>query len=242
MPRFYCPPPLPLCGSFDLPADAAHHAARVLRLREGEAVEIFDGAGQARTGVLTEIAGKRVVVGELADSSVERESPLRVVLAQGLPSGDKLDWVIQKATELGVSEIQPLATARCVVKLSAERAAKRQEHWQQIAISACEQCGRNVLPVIHPPQDLAKWVAQPRAADDTKLILLPEGASSLHAQAQPAGAVVLLIGAEGGFTDTESQLALHHGYTPIRMGQRVMRTETAAIAGIAALQMAWGDF
>jgi 16S rRNA (uracil1498-N3)-methyltransferase len=242
MPRFYCPPPLPLTGSFDLPADAAHHAARVLRLREGDEVEIFDGAGQARTGVLIEIAGKRVVVGELADSTVERESPLRVVLAQGLPSGDKLDWVIQKATELGVSEIQPLATARSVVKLSAERAAKRQEHWQKIAISACEQCGRNVLPIIHPPQDLAKWVAQPRPAEDHKLILLPEGASALRAQAQPTGAVVLLIGAEGGFTDAESDLALQHGYTPIRMGQRVMRTETAAIAGIAALQMLWGDF
>lgn len=242
MPRFYCPPPLPLTGSFDLPADAAHHAARVLRLREGDAVEIFDGAGQARTGVLVEIAGKRVVVGELADSTLERESPLRVVLAQGLPSGDKLDWVIQKATELGVSEIQPLATARSVVKLSAERAAKRQEHWQQIAISACEQCGRNVLPVIHPPQDLAKWVAQPRPVEDHKLILLPECAISLHAQAQPTGAVVLLIGAEGGFTDTERDLALQHGYTPIRMGKRVMRTETAAIAGLAALQMLWGDF
>lgn len=242
MPRFYCSSPLPLTGSFDLPADAAHHAARVLRLREGDAVEIFDGAGQARTGVLVEIAGKRVVVGELADSTLERESPLRVVLAQGLPSGDKLDWVIQKATELGVSEIQPLATARSVVKLSAERAAKRQEHWQQIAISACEQCGRNVLPIIHPPQDFTKWVAQPRPAEDHKLILLPEGASSLHAQAQPTGAVVLLIGAEGGFTDAESDLALQYGYRPIRMGKRVMRTETAAIAGIAALQMLWGDF
>lgn len=242
MPRFFCPPPLPLTGTFDLPDDAAHHAGRVLRLKVGDEVEIFDGEGQARTGVLVEIAGKRVVVGELADSTVVRESPLRVVLAQGLPSGDKLDWVIQKATELGVSEIQPLATARSVVKLSAERAAKRQEHWQQIAISACEQCGRNGLPVIHPPQDLAKWLAQPRPAEDHKLILLPEGASSLHAQAQPTGAVVLLIGAEGGFTDTESDLALQHGYVPIRMGKRVMRTETAAIAGIAALQMLWGDF
>lgn len=242
MPRFYCPPPLPLTGSFDLPADAAHHASRVLRLREGDEVEIFDGAGQARTGILVEIAGKRVVVGELTDSTLVRESPLQMVLAQGLPSGDKLDWVIQKATELGVTEIQPLATARSVVKLSADRAAKRQEHWQQIAIAACEQCGRNVLPVIHPPQDLSKWLSLPRPADDSKLILLPEGSSSLHTQAKPTGKVVLLIGAEGGFTETESDLALQHGYTPIRMGQRVMRTETAAIAGIAALQMLWGDF
>ncbi len=240
MPRFYCPPPLPLSGVFELPADAAHHAARVLRLRAGDEVEIFDGVGQARTGVLLEITGKCVRIGDLADSTLVRESPLRVVLAQGLPSGDKMDWLIQKATELGVCEIQPLATTRSVVKLTAERAAKRQEHWQQIAISACEQCGRNVLPVIHPPQDLARWLARPGA--DTKLILLPEGASSLHAQPQPTGTVSLVIGAEGGFTDTESDLALQHGYTPIRMGKRILRTETAAIAGLAVLQMLWGDF
>ncbi len=242
MPRFYCPSPLPLTGAFDLPADAAHHAARVLRLKMGDVVEIFDGEGQARTGVLIEISSKRVVVGELEDSSAKRESPLHIVLAQALPSGEKMDWVIQKATELGVSEIQPLTSTRSVVKLSAERAAKRHEHWQQIAISACEQCGRNILPMIHPLQDLAAWLAKPRADADSHFILLPQGANSLHAQSKPTGKVMLLVGAEGGFTAIESDLAQQHGYTPIRMGHRVMRTETAAIAGMAALQMQWGDF
>lgn len=242
MPRFYCPPPLPLTGTFDLPDDAAHHAARVLRLKVGDEVEIFDGEGHARRGVLIEISSKRVVMGELADSSVERESPLRIVLAQALPSGDKLDWVVQKATELGVSEIQPLSSTRSIVKLSPERAAKRGEHWLQVAIAACEQCGRNSLPVIHPLQELTVWLENTPVDADSCFILLPQGASSLHAQSQPKSKAVLLVGTEGGFTEAESDLALQHGFTPIRMGKRVMRTETAAIAGVAALQMLWGDF
>jgi 16S rRNA (uracil1498-N3)-methyltransferase len=242
MPRFYCPPPLPLTGTFDLPDDAAHHAVRVLRLKVGDSMEIFDGEGRARRGVLIAISSKHAVMGELVDSSVERESPLHIVLAQAMPSGDKLDWVIQKATELGVNEIQPLSSTRSVVKLSAERAAKRSEHWLQVAIAACEQCGRNNLPVIHPLQELTVWLEKTPADADGRFILLPQGASSLHAQSPPTDKAVLLIGAEGGFTEAESDLALQHNYTPIRMGKRVMRTETASIAGIAALQMLWGDF
>lgn len=240
MPRFYCPSTLPLSGEFSLPPEAAHHAARVLRLRVGENVEIFDGLGQARSGVIADICGKHVTVGELTDRSDNCESPLSITLAQSLPSGDKMDWVIQKATELGVAAIQPLASARSVVKLSAERAAKRQEHWQQVAISACEQCGRNQLPLIHPVQDLADWVSQHRAA--RRYIFLPQGAQALQDQPAPDGPVELLIGAEGGFTEAESALALHHGYTPIRLGPRILRTETAALAGITALQYQWGDF
>ena len=125
MPRFYCPPPLPLSGLFDLPPEAAHHAARVLRLREGDRVEMFDGMGNECHGVISEVGGKRVVVGRIAAADADRESPLRVVLAQALSSSEKMDWVVQKATELGVAEIQPLDTERSVAKLSAERAAKR---------------------------------------------------------------------------------------------------------------------
>ena len=242
MPRFYCPPPLPLSGSFDLPPDAAHHAARVLRLREGDALQIFDGIGQECHGVITELSGKRVVVGDLAAVSVERESPLPVLLAQALSSSEKMDWVIQKATELGATEIQPLATERSVAKLSAERAAKRTEHWQQVVISACEQCGRNVLPKIHAPLDIMVWLQQMKAVADAKFILLPEGATSLQSQPKPQGQAVLLIGAEGGFTKAESDFALQCGFAPIRMGTRVLRTETAAVAGLAALQTLWGDF
>lgn len=244
MPRFYCPPPLPLGGSFDLPPDAAHHAARVLRLREGNRVEIFDGLGNECHGVIAELGGKRVVVGEIAAVNANRESPLPVMLAQALSSSEKMDWVIQKATELGVTEIQPLDTERSVARLSPERAAKRLEHWRQVAISACEQCGRNVLPEIHAPLDIMAWlqqglVQQPPAA---KFILLPQGAASLHSQPKPQGKVVLLIGAEGGFTQAESDSALRCGFTPVRLGARVLRTETAAVAGLAALQTLWGDF
>jgi 16S rRNA (uracil1498-N3)-methyltransferase len=242
MPRFYCPPPLPSSGSFDLPPDAAHHAARVLRLREGDPVQIFDGLGNERHGVIAELGGKRVVVSGIIAVDDDRESPLNVLLAQALSSSEKMDWVIQKATELGVTEIQPIDTERSVARLSAERAVKRLEHWQQVAISACEQCGRNVLPQIHAPLDIMVWLQKMQMLSDVKFILLPQGAASLHAQAKPQGRIALLIGAEGGFTQAESDSALRCGFTAIRMGARVLRTETAAIAGLAALQTLWGDF
>jgi 16S rRNA (uracil1498-N3)-methyltransferase len=242
MPRFYCTPPLPHSGLFELPPEAAHHAARVLRLRESDRVEMFDGLGNACTGMIAELAGKRVVVGGIAASRADRESPLQITLAQALSSSEKMDWVIQKATELGVAKIQPLDTERSVARLSAERANKRLEHWRQVAISACEQCGRNLLPEIHAPLDIMAWLQQIRATPDSKFILLPEGAASLHAQSKPQDSVVLLIGAEGGFTGAESDSALHCGFTAIRLGARVLRTETAAVAGLAALQTLWGDF
>ena len=153
-----------------------------------------------------------------------------------------MDWVIQKSTELGVTEIQPLATDRSVARLSAERTARRLEHWQQVAISACEQCGRNVLPKIHTPLDIMDWLQQVKAMPDSKYILLPDGAVSLHDQTRPRGKAALLVGAEGGFSHAESAMALLCGFVPIRLGARVMRTETAAIAGLAVLQTLWGDF
>jgi len=242
MPRFYCPPPLPLGGLFDLPPEAAHHAARVLRLRAGSRVEIFDGLGNECHGLIAELSGKRVIVGDITASSANRESPLQIVLAQAMSSSEKMDWVIQKATELGVTEIQPLDTERSVARLSAERAAKRREHWRQVAISACEQCGRNVLPEIHAPLDIMVWLQQVKELPGTRLILLPQSAASLHSLEKPEGKVMLLIGAEGGFTETERDSALYCGFTPIRLGARVLRTETAAVAGLAALQALWGDF
>ncbi|MGZ8257119.1 MAG: 16S rRNA (uracil(1498)-N(3))-methyltransferase [Gallionella sp.] len=242
MPRFFCPAPIPHTGSFNLPDDAAHHAARVLRLRIGDAVQIFDGLGTECHGVIAELTGKRVVVGELHVVEAMRESPLHTLLGQALCSSEKMDWIIQKATELGVNEIQPLDTERSVARLSAERAEKRMAHWQQVAIAACEQCGRNTLPMIHPPLDIMVWLQAMRSQPYSRFILLPEGAQSLHTQARPVDKAVLLIGAEGGFTQSESDSALRCGYTPIRLGARVLRTETAALAGLTALQMQWGDF
>lgn len=240
-PRFYCPPPLSHGATFELPPAAAHHASRVLRLRFGDAVQVFDGEGTEMRGVICEI-GKRVVLGDLEDCSAARESPLHVVLAQAMCSGEKMDWVVQKATELGAAEIQPVQTSRSVTKLSGERAAKRTEHWHGVAIAACEQCGRNVLPKVYAPQDFSAWLAEVKTLPASKLILLPQGAGALHQLPTPQGPVILLIGPEGGFTPDEEQAAQLAGFVPIRLGARVLRTETAALAGIAVLQAVWGDF
>jgi 16S rRNA (uracil1498-N3)-methyltransferase len=242
MPRFYCPPPIPRSGSLELPPEAAHHAARVLRLREGDPVQIFDGLGNQSHGVISELGSKRVVISGITAIDIDRESPLKLLLAQALTSSEKMDWVLQKATELGVAEIQPLATERSVAKLSAERIEKRIEHWQQVAISACEQCGRNTLPQIYAPIDIMLWLQQMREMPVTKYILLPEGTASFPTQAKPQGKAVLLIGAEGGFSQAESDSAILCGFASIRMGPRVLRTETAGVAALAALQTLWGDF
>ncbi|MGA7594119.1 MAG: 16S rRNA (uracil(1498)-N(3))-methyltransferase [Gallionella sp.] len=242
MPRFYCPPPIPFSGSFDLPPDAAHHASRVLRLRKGDPVEIFDGIGSACQGMISDPGPRRVTVAGIAKSVNMPESPLHTVLAQALSSSEKMDWVIQKSSELGVTEIQPLATERSVARLSAERTAKRLEHWKQVAISACEQCGRNVLPQIHHPLDIIEWLQQSGTISGSRYIFLHDGTASLHHQPKPEGKAVLLVGAEGGFSLAERETAIQCGFVPIRLGARVMRTETAAIAGLAVLQTLWGDF
>ncbi|MDX8378877.1 MAG: 16S rRNA (uracil(1498)-N(3))-methyltransferase [Gallionella sp.] len=242
MPRFYCPPPLPKQGPFKLPADAAHHASRVLRLRAGDTVQLFDGMGNECHGVLEDTCAKQVIVSDLIAIKANRESPLPLLLAQALTRSEKMDWIIQKATELGVTEIQPLATTRSVAKLSSERIIKRTAHWQQVIIAACEQCGRNVLPVIHPPIDILTWLQQISTSSHSKYILLPQGETSLLNQSAPQGTATLLIGAEGGFTQAESDTALRCGFTPIRLGPRILRTETAAVAGLTALQILWGDF
>jgi 16S rRNA (uracil1498-N3)-methyltransferase len=242
MPRFYCPPPIPGPGSFNLPPDAAHHAARVLRLRAGDTVEIFDGNGHEYHCIISDISGKQTIIDIINQKEVERESPLSVLLAQAMTSSEKMDWVIQKATELGAAEIQPLATERSVARLSQDRVVKRGEHWQQVAISACEQCGRNMLPQIHPPLDIMVWLQQMRTSQCCKFILHPKESLSMRTQDKPQGTVILLIGPEGGFTEAEYQSAILCGFIPIRLGARVLRTETAAIAGLAALQTLWGDF
>ncbi len=205
-------------------------------------MQLFDGLGPECHGFIERITGKQVIVNRITHIAANRESVLPVLLAQSLSSSEKMDWVIQKATELGVAEIQPLATERSVARLSPERAGRRTEHWQQVAISACEQCGRNVLPVIHAPMDIMAWLQQMRSCDSSKFILLPQGSISLHTQKRPEDMAILLIGAEGGFSQAESESALLAGFIPVRLGARILRTETAAIAGLAALQTLWGDF
>lgn len=241
-PRFYCPPPLPLNTNYELPPEAAHHASRVLRLRVGDAVQIFDGLGNALDATINAINGKHVLLGNLQTCMGQQEPGLRIVLAQAMSTSEKMDWVVQKATELGAAEIVPVQTQRSVAKLAGSRAEKRAEHWRNVAVSACEQCGRNTLPQLHAPQDLDNWLNEMRRAPGSKFILLPGGASNLQAQPRPQGRVTLLIGPEGGFTADEASVAQQAGFIPVLLGPRVLRTETAAIAGIAALQTLWGDF
>lgn len=241
IPRFYCSPPLLFDDILELPPDAAHHANRVLRLRVNDPVQVFDGEGHALDAVINEISGKRVVLGKLKPCVAETRPPLHIVLAQAMCSSEKMDWVVQKAAELGAAEIQPVQTQRSVAKLSSERAEKRTEHWRSVIIAACEQCGRNTLPQAHAPQELGAWLARVRDSTDVKFILQPEGAAPLPQQPRPQGKVVLLVGPEGGFSADEMLMAQQAGFTPILLGPRVLRTETAALAGITALQLLWGD-
>ncbi len=241
-PRFYCPPPLPLSSNAELPPDAAHHASRVLRLRVGDAVQIFDGLGNALDATIHAISGKHVFLGNLQSVLDTASSNLRIHLAQAMCGSDKMDWVVQKATELGVTSIQPVQTQRSVAKLSEARAEKRNGHWRNVTVAACEQSGRNTLPLVQSPVEFGGWLDAQRGTQSDKLILLPEGARSLHEQPVAKRDVVLLIGPEGGFSSDEALMAQHAGFIPIRLGPRVLRTETAAIASLTAIQTLWGDF
>ncbi len=229
-----------------LPAAQAHHALKVLRLRVGDALVLFDGSGGEYPACI-EDAGRQVVVRLEDRQARECESPLPVTLVQGLPGGDKMDWVVQKAVELGVAAIQPVQTKRSVVRLQGERALKRQAHWQQVAVSACEQSGRNRLPEVKALLDLPKYLtaqAQEAASSTAplRLLLSPHQGQTLSSLPRPAGAVILLIGPEGGLEADEEALACTLGFVPVNLGPRVLRTETAGLAALAALMALWGDF
>lgn len=235
--RFFIDAPLSL-GSHDLPEAQAHYIGRVLRHAAGDAVQLFDGSGQEFVGELLEVGKKSVRVELREQFAGLAESPLRIHLGQGLSRGERMDWAIQKATELGVAEITPIVSERCEVRLKDERADKRLAHWRQIAISACEQCGRSVLPVIHPPLPLADWLAQ--TAADLRLVLHPV-AEPLSGHARPTS-LAFLIGPEGGLADAEVRQAQAAGYRAARLGPRVLRTETAPVVALAVAQQLWGDF
>lgn len=237
--RFFCSVPLPAAGEIQLPEALAHHAARVLRLRDGDPVILFDGGGGEVPAVLR-LRGKLCFAALGGLRSVERESPLPLVLVQALASGDKMDWIVQKAVELGVSAIVPVQAERSVLRLAGERAAKRVEHWQQVAVSACEQSGRNRVPVIAPITGLRDHLARPH--EGMRLVLDPMATRRLLDAGRPAGELQLLIGPEGGWSDEELAACRGAGCSGVALGPRVLRTETAGIAAIAALQAIWGDF
>jgi 16S rRNA (uracil1498-N3)-methyltransferase len=243
IPRFYVPGPWhtdhPIDHLIALPETVARHATGALRMREGDALSVFDGLGRAGTGELMR-DGKSLYAKVSAYAETSRESPLDITLVQGISSGDRMDYTLQKAVELGVRAIVPVFMKRSIVRLSEERLARRHAHWQGIVIAACEQCGRNTLPAVAAPCAFDAWLAS--APPHLTLLLDPEAADSLRSIKAPSGPVILLAGPEGGFDPGERRAITAHGGTGVRLGPRVLRTETAALAALAAMQALWGDF
>jgi len=238
VPRFHVTE-TPLPGvEIDLPGWAARHCA-VLRLRRGDAVVVFDGAGGEFAAELTLASQGRTRARVLSRRAVERESPLNITLAQCISGGDRMDFTLQKSTELGVSRIVPIASERSIVKLSHDRADRRIAHWRKVVIAACEQCGRNRIPDVSPITDLDTFLAGP-TGDALPLLLAPDAEGDLRRR-DPPRSVIVLVGPEGGLAPQERRYAESRGFLPVRFGPRVLRTETAPLAVVAAMQALWGD-
>lgn len=239
IPRIYTAQPLTQGLRLELEEGPSRHLARVLRMQPGRELVLFNGTGGEFEAVIDEV-GKRAVTVQVGEFNAHnRESPLRLELAIGLSRGERMDWVLQKATELGVTHIRPLLTERTEVKLSAERLEKRLNHWRQVIISACEQCQRNLLPDLAPPQKLESWLQDNNS--QLRLVLHHRDSRSLPEIETPES-VALLIGPEGGLSDAEIVMARAAGCTPVTLGPRVLRTETAPVAAISLVQYRWGDF
>lgn len=225
----------------DIGGDGARYLGRVLRARIGDRLTVFNGQGDEHEATIRQI-GKDIVTLEIGERRhPETESPLTVHLAQGISRGERMDFVVQKATELGVTRITPVLTEYGMVRLDSRRADKRRKHWEQVAVSACEQCGRTRLPLIDAPIALKEWLGQKPAEVDVDLILKPGAPESLAAIAPTPTKACVLIGPEGGFSDTEYEDARVAGFHAVSLGPRILRTETAAIAAVALLQARWGD-
>ena len=220
--------------------DAARHIARVLRLVVGNTVTLFDGGGGEYAGRIESIGKNTVTVAVGERHTPDRESPLSLTLAQGVSRGERMDWVVQKATELGVSRLVPVLTERTVVRLDPRQASSKQRHWQGIAVAACEQSGRDRVPEVALPVALPEFLHH-LMPGGTRLLLSPEGSSALEHLAPPEGALTVLIGPEGGLTEAEQRAARDRGFQGLCLGPRVLRTETAAVAALALLQHRFGD-
>jgi 16S rRNA (uracil1498-N3)-methyltransferase len=224
-----------------LEGERARYVARVLRLRAGDELLVFDGKGGEHRAILTRASRAEVVlrIAEACDRNVE--SPLSVHLVQGISRGERMDTVVQKATELGVHRITPLVTERSVVRLDDDRAARRTEHWRKVARSACEQCGRNVLPEIDVPQELDRFIDNAAAGEMLRVLLHAAAGKTLMSLSPPAARVQVLVGPEGGLSAAERERTLAAGFAACSLGPRILRTETAALAAIALLQARLGD-
>lgn len=242
IPRIHVPAPLHVGTVLPLPEQAGEHLARVLRLEPGHPLILFNGDGSEYDGVLATLA-KRAVTAEITGRrEVSRESPLRLTLIQGVARGEKMDWILQKATELGVARIVPVITERTEVRLDEDRAGKRLAHWTQVVASACEQCGRNTLPEVVAPQKLMHVCAGLGDDPAARFALLPEAETGPRAIGALAHGALLLVGPEGGLSDHDLAIARNAGFRGLRLGPRILRTETAGIAALAALQATAGDF
>ena len=241
MPRFHCPVELTADAEIELPAGAARHV-QVLRLQPGDGITLFgEGAGGEWSATVTHMGRSNVRVQPTAHHAIEREAPRTIHLLAGITANERMDWLIEKATELGAASITPLLAERSVLKLKGERADKKLAHWQAVAVAACEQCRRNRVPPIHPALGLADWLAAHPAAGDatvTRLLLsLRPGTQPLHSAAPGTGPVLFLSGPEGGLSSAEEDLALQHGFVPVTLGSRVLRAETAPLAALAAMTL-----
>ena len=238
--RIHVPSTLKPDAELRLPASGAYHIARVLRLRAGAALIVFDGAGHEHHAEISQLEGDKVIVRIGQRVSGTPESNLHITLVQGISRSERMDWTLQKATELGVSTIAPILTARSVVRLDDKQAGKKLEHWQGIVVGACEQSGRSVLPQVHAPARLRDYLRDTRK-DGMRLVLSPTAPASLAGLNSLSSTVELLIGPEGGLDDDEIMLAEQAGFTPVRLGPRVLRTETASVVALSVLQALWGD-
>lgn len=236
--RFFFPEPLPASGHVRLPDALAHHATRVLRMGAGDPMVLFDGRG-GEVAARLHGGGREWFAAVEAYDPVDRESPLELVLVQALASGDKMDWIVQKAVELGAAGVIPVETRRTVLRLSGERAVKRVAHWQQVMVSACEQSGRNRVPELAPIVSLAQYLATHRDTD--KLMFVPTAERPMRVLGPPGGPRHLLIGPEGGWADDELAACRAANCVLATLGPRVLRTETAGLAALAAAQVLWGD-
>ncbi len=240
MPRIFQPIPLKTGARIALNEGASHHLARVLRAEVGDAVTLFNGEGGEFDAVITQITKKNVEVEILQFVPRDAESPLDICLAQGIAKGEKMDFIVQKAVELGVKKIVPLLTERCNVRLDETREKKRVMHWQSVIVSACEQSGRNRVPEIVPPVAYADWISNEIAG--FKFVLSPHTSNRFtDADISLDASITVLIGPEGGLSESEIKLALDYGFTALNLGPRVLRTETATLAALTFFQTLYGD-
>nr|WP_315243938.1 16S rRNA (uracil(1498)-N(3))-methyltransferase [uncultured Albidiferax sp.] len=232
MPRFYCPSPLAIGATLDLPAGPARHV-QVLRMQPGQTITLFNGQGGEFEATIERMGRSDVAVVVGAHDPVEREAARAVHLVLGMPANDRMDWLVEKAAELGVASIQPLVCERSVLRLNGERADKKRAHWHAVGVAACEQSGRNRVPEVHAVRSFGDWVA---SAEAGLLLSLRPGSQPMLNAVPASGAIHFLSGPEGGLSPSEEDAAIARGYRPVTLANRVLRSETAPLAALAQLQ------